>query len=121
MLVDGELVLYVERGGKTLLSWTDEPSAAAVRGRRAGPRGPRGGPRQAHRREGRRGAVLGSGHPLAAALAEAGSMPPRAACGCAGDRRRPADARAARRWSRAEGDTVWRTAHRLDQALAGRA
>jgi ATP-dependent helicase Lhr and Lhr-like helicase len=40
VLVDGELVLYVERGGKTLLSWTSEPSlldpasaalAAAVR------------------------------------------------------------------------------------------
>ena len=25
VLVDGELVLYVERGGRTLLSWTDEP------------------------------------------------------------------------------------------------
>jgi ATP-dependent Lhr-like helicase len=24
VLVDGELVLYVERGGKTLLSWTEE-------------------------------------------------------------------------------------------------
>jgi ATP-dependent Lhr-like helicase len=27
VLVDGELVLYVERGGKTLLSWTDEETA----------------------------------------------------------------------------------------------
>ena len=26
VLVRGELVLYVERGGKTLLTWTDEPS-----------------------------------------------------------------------------------------------
>jgi len=25
VLVGGELVLYVERGGKTLLSWTDDP------------------------------------------------------------------------------------------------
>ena len=25
VLVDGQLVLYVERGGKTLLTWTDEP------------------------------------------------------------------------------------------------
>ena len=24
MLVDGELVLYVERGGRTLLSWSDD-------------------------------------------------------------------------------------------------
>jgi len=40
VLADGELVLYVERGGKTLLSWTDDPKlldpaaaalAAAVR------------------------------------------------------------------------------------------
>jgi ATP-dependent Lhr-like helicase len=26
VLVDGELVLYVERGGRTLLSWTDDPA-----------------------------------------------------------------------------------------------
>ena len=41
VLVDGSLVLYVERGGRTLLSWTDDPErlatsanalAAAVRG-----------------------------------------------------------------------------------------
>jgi ATP-dependent Lhr-like helicase len=37
VLVDGSLVLYVERGGRTLLSWTDEPerlaaSAAALAG-----------------------------------------------------------------------------------------
>ncbi|MDQ6649882.1 MAG: DEAD/DEAH box helicase, partial [Actinomycetota bacterium] len=25
VVVDGQLVLYVERGGKTLLSWTDDP------------------------------------------------------------------------------------------------
>ena len=25
VLADGELVLYVERGGKTLLSWTSDP------------------------------------------------------------------------------------------------
>ena len=35
VLVDGSLVLYVERGGRTLLSWTDDPellrpSAAAL-------------------------------------------------------------------------------------------
>ncbi len=27
VLVDGELVLYVERGGRTLLSWTEDPTA----------------------------------------------------------------------------------------------
>jgi ATP-dependent Lhr-like helicase len=37
VLVDGDLVLYVERGGRTLLTWTDEPSllgeaAAALAG-----------------------------------------------------------------------------------------
>jgi ATP-dependent helicase Lhr and Lhr-like helicase len=41
VLADGSLVLYVERGGRTLLSWTDNPEllgpsaaalAAAVRG-----------------------------------------------------------------------------------------
>jgi ATP-dependent helicase Lhr and Lhr-like helicase len=25
VLVDGDLVLYVERGGRTLLTWTDDP------------------------------------------------------------------------------------------------
>ena len=37
MLVDGSLVLYVERGGRTLLSWTDDAeqldlAAAALAG-----------------------------------------------------------------------------------------
>jgi ATP-dependent Lhr-like helicase len=45
VLVDGELVLYVERGGRTVLSWTDAPDvlasaanavAAAVRDGRVG-------------------------------------------------------------------------------------
>jgi ATP-dependent Lhr-like helicase len=30
VLVDGSLVLYVERGGRTLLSWTDEPERLAA-------------------------------------------------------------------------------------------
>jgi ATP-dependent Lhr-like helicase len=30
VLVDGTLVLYVERGGRTLLSWTDEPERLAA-------------------------------------------------------------------------------------------
>jgi len=29
VLVDGSLVLYVERGGRTLLSWTDDPERLA--------------------------------------------------------------------------------------------
>ena len=30
VLVDGSLVLYVERGGRTLLSWTDDPERLAL-------------------------------------------------------------------------------------------
>ena len=30
VLVDGELVLYIERGGRTVLSWTDRPAALAA-------------------------------------------------------------------------------------------
>ena len=66
------LSLYVERGGKTLLSWTDDAGAAAGRGRRARARGPRGRPGQITVEKADGGSVLGSDHPLAAALAEAG-------------------------------------------------
>ncbi|MEP6800257.1 MAG: DEAD/DEAH box helicase, partial [Lapillicoccus sp.] len=72
VLVDGELVLYVERGGRTLLTWTDEP-------------GPLQGAADALALAVREGAlgrltvektdgaqVLGSGHPLEEALAKAG-------------------------------------------------
>ena len=54
ILADGELVLYVERGGRTLLSWTDDPqqlgpaAAALAAAVRAGALG------RAHRRAGRR-------------------------------------------------------------------
>ena len=54
MLVAGKLVLYVERGGKTLLSWTCDPEVLGPGGRRTGRGGPGRGPRQAHRRAGRR-------------------------------------------------------------------
>ena len=64
VLVDGELVLYVERGGKTMLCWSDEPEAPAGRGRRARARRPRGRPRQDHGREGRRRIGAGPDHPL---------------------------------------------------------
>ena len=40
VLVDGTLVLYVERGGRTLLSWSGLPRAAAVGGGRPGAGGP---------------------------------------------------------------------------------
>ena len=56
VLVDGRLVLYVERGGRTLLTWSDDDDLLTA-GRRRARRGraPRR-PRPAHRREGRRGA-----------------------------------------------------------------
>ena len=54
VLHDGSLVLYVERGGRSLLTWTDEPDIAAACGRRACARGARGPARQAGRRAGRR-------------------------------------------------------------------
>ena len=72
VLVDGALTLYVERGGKTLLSWTDDPAplqsaadalALAVREGALGKL-------TVEKADG--DPVLGSNHPLAAALAAAG-------------------------------------------------
>ena len=72
VLVDGELVLYVERGGKTLLSWTDDADrlqsaadalALAVREGALGRL-------LVEKADG--DALLGSGHPLVRALASAG-------------------------------------------------
>jgi ATP-dependent Lhr-like helicase len=72
VLVDGALTLYVERGGKTLLSWTDDPAllqsaadalALAVREGALGKL-------TVEKADG--DPLLGSDHPLAAALAGAG-------------------------------------------------
>jgi ATP-dependent helicase Lhr and Lhr-like helicase len=72
VLVDGALTLYVERGGKTLLSWTDDPAplqsaadalALAVREGALGKL-------TVEKADG--DPVLGSKHPLATALAAAG-------------------------------------------------
>jgi len=72
VLVDGVLTLYVERGGRTLLSWTDDPGllqsaadalALAVREGALGKL-------TVEKADG--DPVLGSDHPLAAALAGAG-------------------------------------------------
>ena len=52
VLVDGELTLYMERGGKTLLAWADRTRTirrAPRGGRGAGQRGPRGRARHGHR------------------------------------------------------------------------
>jgi len=72
VLVDGSLTLYVERGGKTLLSWTNDPAllqsaadalALAVREGALGKL-------TVEKADG--DPVVGSDHPLAAALAGAG-------------------------------------------------
>jgi ATP-dependent Lhr-like helicase len=72
VLVDGALTLYVERGGRTLLSWTSDPSllqsaadalALAVREGALGKL-------TVEKADGN--SVLGSDHPLATALAGAG-------------------------------------------------
>jgi ATP-dependent Lhr-like helicase len=72
VLVDGELVLYVERGGKTLLSWTDDEQSlqGAADALALAVREGALGRLTVEKADG--GAVLGSGHPLASALAKAG-------------------------------------------------
>ena len=72
MLVDGELVLYVERGGKTLLSWTDDGQSlqGAADALALAVREGALGRLTVEKADG--GSVLGSDHPLAAALAQAG-------------------------------------------------
>ncbi|MFN8076940.1 MAG: ATP-dependent helicase [Kineosporiaceae bacterium] len=72
VLDDGRLVLYVERGGRTFLSWSEDPellrgaAAALAQAVRAGVIG-----RLSVERADGEG-LLGSGHPLADALAAAG-------------------------------------------------
>ena len=72
VLVDGDLVLYVERGGKTLLTYADDPDllrAAAAALADAVRRGSLGRI-TVEKADG--GQLLGSGHPVVAALEEAG-------------------------------------------------
>jgi ATP-dependent Lhr-like helicase len=78
VLVDGALVLYVERGGKTMLCWSEDPDrlqpaadalALAVREGALGRL-------TVEKADG--ASVLGSGHPLVEALSNAGfHMTPR--------------------------------------------
>ncbi|RKT79259.1 Lhr family ATP dependent helicase [Terracoccus luteus] len=78
VLVDGELVLYVERGGKTMLCWSDDeaqlqPAADALA---LAVREGALGRLTVEKADG--AAVLGSDHPLVAALSSAGfHMTPR--------------------------------------------
>ncbi|MGO1166371.1 MAG: ATP-dependent helicase [Janibacter sp.] len=76
--VDGELVLYVERGGRTLLSWgeDEETLSAAARGLADAVRRGALGRLTVQKADG--SSVLGSADPLATALTGAGfSMTPR--------------------------------------------
>ena len=109
VLVDGCLTLYVERGGKTLLTWSDDADPprpggpVALRGRASRCAGPADG------REGRRRA-----DPRRRLDAPAG--------GARRGRLRLDAARAEAAWLTVpEGDTVWRAARLLDRALSGHA
>ncbi len=72
VLVDGALTLYVERGGRTLLSWTDDPASlqSAADALALAVREGALGRLTVEKADG--DPVLGSDHPLATALAQAG-------------------------------------------------
>jgi ATP-dependent Lhr-like helicase len=72
VLVDGDLALYVERGGRSLLSWTDEPATlqAAADALALSVRDGALGRLTVERADGE--GLLSAGHPLAVALAAAG-------------------------------------------------
>ncbi|MFD1056737.1 ATP-dependent helicase [Terrabacter terrigena] len=78
VLVDGDLVLYVERGGKTMLCWSDDPDRlqAAADALALAVREGALGRLTVEKADG--ASVLGSGHPLVQALSQAGfHMTPR--------------------------------------------
>ncbi|WP_460628370.1 Lhr family helicase [Intrasporangium mesophilum] len=78
VLVDGDLVLYVERGGKTMLCWSDDPDAlqAAADALALAVREGALGRLTVEKADG--AAILGSKHPLVQALSQAGfHMTPR--------------------------------------------
>ena len=72
VLVDGRLVLYVERGGKTLLSFSEDPADLGAAAKALADVVHRGalGRLSVERADG--AALLGSDHPLVQALADAG-------------------------------------------------
>ena len=72
VLVDGELVLYVERGGRTLLTWSvdDAPLRVAAKALAEAVRRGSLGRLTVEKADG--GRLLGSDHPVVAALEEAG-------------------------------------------------
>jgi ATP-dependent Lhr-like helicase len=77
-MVEGELVLYVERGGKTMLCWSDDAEAlqAAADALALAVREGALGRLTVEKADGN--SILGSGHPLVTALSNAGfHMTPR--------------------------------------------
>ena len=72
VLVDGSLVLYVERGGRTLLSWSDDAEALASAARSLADAVTKGalGRLTVQKADGEQ--LLGSDHPLTRALEGAG-------------------------------------------------
>jgi ATP-dependent Lhr-like helicase len=75
VLVDGDLTLYVERGGRSLLSWSEDPARlrAAADALASSVRGGALGRLTVERADG--AGVLTAGHPLARALTAAGFHP----------------------------------------------
>ncbi|HWJ67128.1 MAG TPA: ATP-dependent helicase [Nocardioides sp.] len=72
VLVDGALVLYVERGGRTLLTWSDEPDLLAPAAEALSAAVRRGSLGQLTVEKADGAALLGSGSPLREALSAAG-------------------------------------------------
>lgn len=72
VLVDGALVLYVERGGRTLLTWTEDPDLLAPAAEALSTTVRRGSLGQLTVEKADGTALLGSGSPLRDALAAAG-------------------------------------------------
>ncbi len=72
VLVDGELVLYVERGGRTLLTYRDDPALLTVAATALAHSVRRGSLGRVTVEKADGGPLLGSGHPVVAALEEAG-------------------------------------------------
>ena len=72
VIVDGALVLYVERGGRTLLTWSEDPDLLAPAAEALSTTVRRGGLGQLTVEKADGSALLGNGGPLRDALAAAG-------------------------------------------------
>jgi len=72
VIVDGELVLYVERGGRTVLTWVEDPPTLELAARAVADAVQRGALGRLTVEKADGASVLGSEHPLSAALSAAG-------------------------------------------------